>query len=131
MNDDFDKKFRVKELMIIEFDNWCLSLRPIQTTLGSMVLSLKRNCEHLGELTEYESKELSYIFKDVESLLSTLFNYDKINYLVLMMVDNHVHFHIIPRYSSSKTFEDVIFEDKEWPAPPNVLYNNSNEQTLN
>lgn len=42
MNDDFNKKFRVKELMIIEFDNWCLSLRPIQSTLGSMVLSLKK-----------------------------------------------------------------------------------------
>lgn len=46
------------------------------------------------------------------------------------MVNNHVLFHIIPRYSSSKSFGGVVFEDKHWPTPSNIIYNNSNEQTL-
>ena len=33
------------------------------------------------------------------------------NYLMLMMVDPHVHFHVIPRYAAPQRFEDVDFPD--------------------
>ena len=36
----------------------------------------------------------------------------KINYLAYMMIDNHVHFHVIPRYSKIKKFNEIEFKKK-------------------
>ena len=44
--------------------------------------------------------------------------YEKINYLMLMMVDPHVHYHVIPRYESPASFDGVAFVDHGWPGPP-------------
>ena len=35
----------------------------------------------------------------IERALTAFCGYERINYLMLMMVDPHVHFHVIPRYS--------------------------------
>ena len=35
-----------------------------------------------------------------------------------MMVDNHVHYHVIPRYSHPVNFAGKLYEDKFWPKPP-------------
>jgi len=130
MNKVFSQKFRIKDLLLIEFNYWILSLRPQQPTLGSLVLSLKRDCGNLGELADEEAKETAAIFRKIESTLKSSFGYDKIIYLALMMIDDHVHYHIIPRYSSTRIFESIEFMDTEWPKPPNVLLNNCNEETL-
>ena len=42
-------------------------------------------------------------------------------YLMLMMVDPHVHFHVLPRYREPRMFAGTVFEDFDWPAPPDVL----------
>ncbi len=44
--------------------------------------------------------------------------YERINYLMLMMVDPDVHFHVIPRYAGSRQFGDIEFRDAGWPGPP-------------
>jgi len=49
-----------------------------------------------------------------------VFDYRKINYLALMMVDPHVHFHVIPRYSEPRTFDGATWTDATWPKPPDV-----------
>ena len=36
------------------------------------------------------------------------------------MVDPHVHFHVIPRYSSTREFGGAMFADAGWPRPPDV-----------
>ena len=36
-------------------------------------------------------------------------------WILLMMVDKHVHFHVLPRYSEPKTLGDVEFTDPGWP----------------
>ena len=46
---------------------------------------------------------------DIERALRATFDHQKINYLALMMVDPHVHFHVIPRYSGSREFEGSTF----------------------
>ncbi len=51
---------------------------------------------------------------------ATTFDFQKINYLALMMVDPHVHFHVIPRYSGSREFAGSTFADATWPKPPDV-----------
>ena len=38
-----------------------------------------------------------------------------------MMVDPHVHFHIIPRYSCKITINEKYYYDIYWPKPPNIL----------
>ena len=51
---------------------------------------------------------------------SSLFGFERINYLMLMMVDPDVHFHVLPRYGSARTFAGVTFEDAGWPGPPRL-----------
>jgi len=117
----FDLKFRIQNLKIQEFEFWIVSLRPQQVTLGSMVLTLKRHCGSLSDLTEEEAGELSKIYKFIESKLKELFLPDRINYLTLMMTDYQLHTHIIPRYQSERIFNNIIFTDKDWPKPSNIL----------
>lgn len=117
---EFEKKFRIEELKIKEFEHWVVSLRPKQVTLGSLILSLKRECLTFAELREEETTELSVVFNFSENTLKSVFNAEKINYLALMMVDNQVHFHVLPRYSETVLFNNKEFRDYSWPAAPEI-----------
>ena len=44
------------------------------------------------------------------------FGASKINYLMLMMRDPQVHYHVLPRYLEDREFDGVIFSDE--PGPP-------------
>ena len=37
---------------------------------------------------------------------------------MLMMVDHHVHYHVIPRYEGIRTFAGREWVDNGWPALP-------------
>jgi diadenosine tetraphosphate (Ap4A) HIT family hydrolase len=52
--------------------------------------------------------------------LHKAFSYDKINYLMLMMVDPDVHFHVIPRYAGPRRFAATVTRDFGWPGPPEL-----------
>lgn len=54
----------------------------------------------------------------IERSLKSAFAYDIINYLMLMMVDHHVHFHVIPRYGNSRQFAGLSWFNRGWPALP-------------
>ncbi len=118
INDDFLKKFKLNELIIKQTGSWLISLRPQQPTLGSLVLTLNRNCKTLSGINQQEGLELSAAFTEIEELLNKTLKPDKLNYLALMMVDNQVHFHVIPRYGRAIVFEGVSFVDSQWPGPP-------------
>ena len=49
---------------------------------------------------------------------------DKLNYLMLMMVDPDVHFHVLPRYAVEREFGGVRFTDPGWPKVPNLGHEN-------
>jgi diadenosine tetraphosphate (Ap4A) HIT family hydrolase len=55
---------------------------------------------------------------DIEAALRGAIAYDRINYLMLMMVDPHVHFHVIPRYSGERAACGITITDKGWPKVP-------------
>ena len=57
---------------------------------------------------------------DTERRLKACFAYDKINYLMLMMVDPHVHFHVIPRYGECREIYGLEWVDRAWPKPPDL-----------
>lgn len=118
---DFIEKFQIERLLIAEVGNWFISLRPLQTTLGALVISLNRPCLSLADLKDEESLQLNKVFKLVNEILQDSFSPDKVNYLALMMVDNQVHFHVIPRYEKAISFLQKEYIDHNWPKPPNLL----------
>ena len=111
------EKFKVNNLLIKDYKYWVLSLRPIQLTLGSMILTLKRECSGLGDLKSEETMELATIFNEIESNVKQFLRFNKINYLALMMVDDQVHFHVLPRYATEREFCSFKFLDQAWPGP--------------
>ena len=123
--------FDVNKFLIKEYNNWYLVLRKEQVTLGSLVLIEKSFEKEYSSIPNESFKEFEFIVKDLELVLKNLFQYDKINYLMLMMVDPGVHYHIIPRYSISKEFNSLKFRDYGWPKMPNLSsYNELSEKEI-
>jgi diadenosine tetraphosphate (Ap4A) HIT family hydrolase len=118
--DSFRTKFRLTELGLRDYEHWLVSLHPAQPTVGALVVSLRRPCEHLGELQAAETAELAAVFADLETGLHTTYQPGKVNYLALMMVDAQVHFHVLPRYAESRSVGDHTFADAAWPGPPDL-----------
>ncbi|RDE51045.1 MAG: HIT family protein [Candidatus Accumulibacter meliphilus] len=115
---DFRAKFRVDELLIASTPAWSWSLRPAQATVGAGVLSLNRYAAAFAEVSAAEMAELAVLVAQLEGALKSVFDYDVINYLMLMMVDKHVHFHVIPRYQGVRQFAGLEWVDSAWPAVP-------------
>jgi len=113
-------KFGYPGTLVREYAHWAVLLRPAQVTLGSLVLAAKSDATAFGKLPAEAHAELAVITAEVEAALSREVAYDRINYLMLMMVDPHVHFHIIPRYEGSRTIEEVTIGDAGWPGPPDL-----------
>ncbi len=113
-------KFGYPASLLREYGSWVVLLRQTQPTLGSLVLACKENATTLGAVSATAYAELAVAIADLESALRTAFDFQKINYLALMMVDPHVHFHVIPRYSGVREFEGSAFHDAAWPKPPDL-----------
>lgn len=111
-------KFGYPNTLVREYENWVVLLRPAQTTLGSLVLACKLDAGNVSDLPSSVFAELAQITKDIEGTLKQLFAYDRINYLLFMMVDPHVHFHVLPRYEKPRDVVGVNFIDPFWPKPP-------------
>jgi len=114
-------KFGYPENLIKEYDYWVVLYRPQQVTIGSLVLICKENKFNLGDLSNSSFAEFKRVIQDIEMFLQKKLGANKINYIALMMVDPHVHFHIIPRYSGKITINEKNYYDIYWPKPPNIL----------
>jgi diadenosine tetraphosphate (Ap4A) HIT family hydrolase len=113
-------KFGLPATLIADYKHWCVLLRPAQVTLGSLVLAAKGEERAFSALPPGAFAELGPVVNAVESGLKAFKPYDKINYLMLMMVDPHVHFHVIPRYARVQNFGGVDFADSGWPGAPDL-----------
>ena len=113
-------KFGYPATLLREYRHWVLLLRPAQVTAGSMVLAAKSNATAYGDLPPAAFTEQATVIRDVEQFLRSSINPDKINYLMLMMVDPHVHIHIIPRYQGSRSIAGLVLADHGWPGPPDL-----------
>ncbi len=116
-NDVFDKKNN----LIKEYKYWNLLVRNRNSTLGNCVVVLKRHAEALGEVIKEEMQDLQLVTKETEHALKKAWNYDKINWMLLMMQDKHVHFHVLPRYAEKRSFVGVEFIDDAWPAMEKIF----------
>ena len=128
--DAFAAKFRRAEFEVRRYAHWTWSLRPWQDTLGASVISLNRPATAWSQVDAGENAGLSQVVADIEAGTRRLFKQDKINYLMLMMVDQHVHFHVFPRYSSERQFAGVAWLDPTWPRPPDLQAGESDAATL-
>ena len=113
-------KFGYPASLLREYRSWVVLLRTAQPTLGSMVLACKEEATSLGAVSAAAWSELAVAAADLERALRATLDPQKINYLALMMVDPHVHFHVLPRYAASRAFEGSSFADPTWPKPPDV-----------
>jgi glycerol-3-phosphate cytidylyltransferase len=114
------EKFGYPESLIASWSHWHLLLRPGQVTLGSLVLYCREDVTSYGELSVAAIKQQGVIVAQLEAELRELLGNDKLNYLMLMMVDPEVHFHVLPRYQASVEFEGQSFADDAWPGPCNL-----------
>ena len=113
-------RFGYPATLLREYEHWVLLLRPAQVTAGSMILAAKSDATAYGDLPEAAFTEQATVVADVEHLLKNAINPDKFNYLMLMMVDPHVHFHIFPRYRGSRSIAGLVLTDHGWPGPPDL-----------
>jgi diadenosine tetraphosphate (Ap4A) HIT family hydrolase len=114
------EKFGYPATLLKEFEHWLVLLRPAQVTLGSLVLAAKSDATAYSALPREAFAEQQQAIVTIERALRAFVDYERINYLMLMMVDPNVHFHVIPRYSVPHSWEGVGFPDAGWPGPPSL-----------
>lgn len=111
-------KFGYPQTLLGEYEHWVVLIRPQQVTAGSLVLACKEEAERVPDVSSSAYAELPKVTVDLEHALRKTFAFDKINYLLFMMVDRHVHWHVLPRYATKREACGVVFEDRSWPKPP-------------
>ena len=124
------QKFGYPQTLIKEFKKWVIVLRPQQVTLGSLILICQDDAKAFSDISPEAFSELPQVIKEIESSLTKAFFYQKINYLMLMMVDPDVHFHVIPRYEETKSFSQHDFFDHGWPGTPDLKNPNETDPSL-
>ena len=113
-------KFGWPQTLVREFAHWVVLARTAQPTLGSLVLAAKSDATAFGDLPVEAHAELKQVTTAIEAALSRAVGYARINYLMLMMVDPHVHFHVIPRYEDVREWNGREFVDVGWPKVPDL-----------
>lgn len=113
-------RFGYPDTLIREYEHWLVLLREPQATLGSLVLCAKPDVTEFSALPIEAHTEMGRVVREIEHALKAAFDYDKINYLMLMMVDPNVHFHVIPRYSEPRSACGLTIADPGWPALPQL-----------
>lgn len=114
------RKFGYPDTLIREYEHWLVLLRPSQVTVGSLVLAAGSDAQRFPDLPEAAFAELRMVTGHLEAALAGAFRHHKLNYLMLMMVDKEVHYHVIPRYSAAVVVGDREYQDTHWPGPPDV-----------
>ncbi len=113
-----ETKFGDPATRLAQTDCWTVLLRPKQPTLGSLVLICREPVQSFAQVSAQGYAELRDLVRRIEATLRDVVAYERINYLMLMMVDPDVHFHVIPRYDGSRRLGGVEFRDAGWPGPP-------------
>ncbi len=113
-------KFGYPVSLVRGYEHWVVLVRPQQVTLGALVLACTDTAEAFSAISPAAFAELRQVTQDIERGLMAFRRYEKINYLMLMMVDKDVHFHVLPRYGADQEFDGTVYADAGWPGPPNL-----------
>jgi diadenosine tetraphosphate (Ap4A) HIT family hydrolase len=116
----FHDKYKTNELVVLDGLRWRWSLRPIQSTLGASLLSVRGRAQRWADIDKDACAEMLQMVKLIEEVIPRQFKARKMNYVMLMLIDPLLHFHILPRYSESREFFGESWTDASWPGPPNL-----------
>ena len=125
------EKFGYPASVVADYGHWVVLLRPQQVTLGALVLVCKEAVTSFGALSAAAGAELVAVARDAEQALGAAFAHDKINYLMLMMIDPDVHFHVLRRYAAARECAQRQFTDVAWPGPPRLDQINTTDADTN
>ena len=125
------RKFGAPDSRIMGYEYWSVLLRQPQVTLGALVLAAHGPATRWAGLDPRSFAELYRVVSELEAALRSAFHCEKMNYLMLMMVDPHVHFHVIPRYAGPRQFAGRTFVDAGWPGPPDLAKGNETDPGVN
>lgn len=117
---EFREKFQVDAMTLFANDGWTVSLRPKAATLGACVISANRPHPTLAEISAEEALQFTEAVAWFERAAREAFRADKFNYLALMMVDDQLHFHALPRYAAERSAGGVSWTDPGWPGQPDL-----------
>lgn len=85
-----------------------------------MVLVCKDDAKNFSAISPAAFAELGVVTGGIEVASKAFCDWQKINYLMLMMVDPDVHFHVLPRYDGSRDFDGTAYLDAGWPGQPDL-----------
>ena len=107
MAEDFSKN------LVKGYKHWEIYVHENQGYLGRCVVWCKRDdVLDLADATPEEQSELFLVLRDLREATKKVFQPDWFNYSFLGNETRHLHGHFIPRYAKTKTFMDIVFEDK-------------------
>lgn len=119
--------------LLRQYENWAVYLHENQTYLGRTYVALARDGEvdPFTDTTTEEQSELLVVMRGLKTALDRLYQPDLLNYANLRNTWKHCHWHVIPRYGTSRLVLGHTFEDLSWgknyaPYPdstvPNEVY---------
>ncbi len=121
--------------VILPNDHWTLVLNDNQATLGRVFFALNRHETDIAALSDTEVLSLWAFVREAKSALTALFAPEHFNFMFLMNLTPHVHFHIFPRYAGEREFAGQAFTDSRYgdhydPAESRALSANAEEQLV-
>jgi diadenosine tetraphosphate (Ap4A) HIT family hydrolase len=120
---------------VVSNDFWTLVLNENQATLGRVFFALNRHETDIAHLTNAEVLSLWAFVRETKAAFSALFAPDHFNYMFLMNLTPHVHFHIFPRYAQTREFAGQTFADGKYgdhydPAESRALDTDTEEALI-
>ncbi len=100
--------------VVLRNDFWTLVLNENQATLGRVFFALNRHETDIAALTDAEVLSLWAFVRETKSALTALFTPDHFNFMFLMNLTPHAHFHIFPRYAEPVEFSGQSFPDSRY-----------------
>lgn len=113
-------KFGWPASRVAETERWAIALRPQQPTAGALVVICKEPVQAFADVSPEGFAEFGRVVGAVERMLTETVGYERINWLMLMMVDPDVHFHVLPRSSTPRSLAGLQVADAGWPGPPSL-----------
>lgn len=120
MSNQTAANFGYPATLVGENRSWLVLARPKQPTFGSLVLICKEDARAFADISAGAFADMGDAVRSIETMLGALVGYEKINYLMLMMIDPDVHFHVLPRYAGERSHDGQVFADKGWPGAPDL-----------
>jgi diadenosine tetraphosphate (Ap4A) HIT family hydrolase len=118
-NEEYAKaieKFRPQDNTVALTDHWHIVLRPKQVTLGALIALPTSFIADFDGIADDAAADLFRVIGASERALRSAFSPDRFNLIAAMMKDPFVHFHLLPRYETERSFGGTSWKDVDWPG---------------